>query len=113
MRTAGHDLKDQQAFHDYLDVQWAEPDEEFVRFLTEKVYVGRITDEVHQQFEDIVRVALRAFVREKIQERLSTALADDAGDADAPEPETADAPATLPSLHLENDDLPTAAWDRA
>jgi hypothetical protein len=109
MRAAAHDLKYRHALHDYLNAQWTEPDEDFVRFLTEKVYVGRVTDHVQEEFEDIVRGALQQFVHEKIQDRLTAALSQD---ADEPALETNDTAMTLPSLRAEDDDLPTAAWNR-
>lgn len=74
MLSAAHDLKYRKALLDFLQRQWSEPDEAFVRFMTAQVYDGRITKNVRGQFRDIVRDALRQFVTDKVRGRLNTAL---------------------------------------
>lgn len=77
MLSAAHDLKYRKALLEYLQEQWDGPDEEFVRHMTKQVYDGRITQNVRDQFRDIVHDALRQFVSDKIRGRLSTALAEE------------------------------------
>lgn len=77
MLSAAHDLKYRKSILDYLQQQWEGPDDEFVRYMTKQVYDGRVTQNVRDQFGDIVRDALRQFVTDKVRERLSTALADE------------------------------------
>lgn len=108
MRSVAHDLKYRRALRDYLQEQWTEPGDEFVRFMTDQVYVGRITDTVHEQFEGIVRSALRQFVSEKIRDRLATALEDEGAEAQT----SSTANETVPTLRPDTDDVPTAAWER-
>lgn len=84
MLSAAHDLKYRKALLEYLRDQWDEPQEEFVRFMTGRVYDGRITQNVRDQFRGIVHDALRQFVSDKIRGRLSTALAEEEADIPAP-----------------------------
>ncbi|PEN12764.1 restriction endonuclease [Longibacter salinarum] len=77
MLSAAHDLKYRKALLEYLQTQWDEPEQEFVRFMTGQVYDGRITKNVRYQFSEIVHDALRQFVSDKIRGRLNTALAEE------------------------------------
>ena len=74
MLSAAHDLKYRKALRKYLEDQWIEPSEEFVRFLTKQVYDGRITKNVRDQFTGIVRQALHQLVSDKVSGRLKSAL---------------------------------------
>jgi hypothetical protein len=77
MLSAAHDLKYRKALLDYLQQQWDEPSDAFVRYMTKQVYDGRFTKKVRAQFRDIVHDGLRQFVSDKVRSRLSTALADE------------------------------------
>lgn len=55
--------------------QMTDPDEEFVRYFATKVYPGRMTQPVREQFTTIVRQALKQFVNDQLSDRLKTALA--------------------------------------
>lgn len=57
------------------------PSEDFVKFFIPKVYNGKVTQKVKEQFTDIVRRALNQFINERINERIKTALATDEGAA--------------------------------
>jgi hypothetical protein len=50
------------------------PSDEFIRFFVSKVYSGRLTQAVKEQFADIVKRALGQFINERINERLKSAL---------------------------------------
>lgn len=93
MLSTAHDLKYRKALKKYLEEQWSEPEEEFVRFMTSKVYDGRITKRVRDQFQGIVRQALQQFVSEKVSGRLKSALMEEAM---ASEPAPSDGGEELP-----------------
>jgi len=50
------------------------PSSDVVRLFASRVYPGRITAQVKEQFETLVQRALRDFVRERIEDRLKSAL---------------------------------------
>jgi hypothetical protein len=74
MLSAAHDLKYTKALKKYLSQQWSHPDDEFVRFLTKRVYDGAVTQSVREQFTDIIRRALQQFVNDRVSGRLKSAL---------------------------------------
>lgn len=51
-----------------------DPEEEFVRYFTTRVYGGRFNVKVKAEFTAIVKKALGQFIRERINERLNAAL---------------------------------------
>ncbi|MDR2906604.1 MAG: type I restriction enzyme HsdR N-terminal domain-containing protein [Bacteroidales bacterium] len=59
-----------------LNQEFESPSTEFVRFFASKVYVNRrLTENVMGQFTDLVKKALNQFVSEKVDDRLTSALA--------------------------------------
>jgi hypothetical protein len=50
------------------------PSESLVKFFTSKVYAGRLSQAVKQQFTDLTKKALNQFIHERINERLKSAL---------------------------------------
>ena len=81
MIDAAHDLKYRKALLEYLQEQWQSPEDEFVHWLTDKVYDGRITQNVRDQFRGIVEGALQQLVHDKVRGRLSTALQEEQASA--------------------------------
>ncbi|MCS4113922.1 hypothetical protein GGP49_000836 [Salinibacter ruber] len=81
MIDAAHDLKYRKALREYLEEQWQNPEDEFVHWLTDKVYDGRITQNVRNQFRDIVEGALHQLVHDKVRGRLSSALQEEQASA--------------------------------
>lgn len=67
----------------------ANPSDEFVKFFASQVYSGVKTQAIIAQFSKIVKDALNQFVREKINDRLKSAL-DDVRDQEPEEPEEAE-----------------------
>ena len=65
----------------FLAQQWKQPEDEFVRFIAAKVYDGRITQAVVEQFTALTRQALNAIVSERLNERLRSAFSEDAAPA--------------------------------
>lgn len=52
-----------------------QPSEEFVRFFASKVYTGRMTQSVREQFTEITKKAIQQFISERVSDRLKSALA--------------------------------------
>ncbi len=50
------------------------PSESLVKFFTSKVYTGRLSQAVKQQFTDLTKKSLNQFIHERINERLKSAL---------------------------------------
>ena len=63
----------------------ANPSPEFVRFFASKTYSGRLTQNVLDQFTKIVKQALSQAVREKVNDRLKSALAADTEETEVEE----------------------------
>lgn len=57
-----------------LASQFRDPDEEWVRFFTSRVYEGPITQRVRDQFTPLVAKATKQFLNDQVNERLKTAL---------------------------------------
>jgi hypothetical protein len=59
-----------------LAVQFKQPEDEWVRFLTTRVYEGSFTQKVRDQFLPLVEKASRQFLAEQVNDRLKNALGD-------------------------------------
>jgi len=81
MVDSARDLKYRKALREYLEIQWEEPEDEFVHFMTGKVYDGRITQKRRNQFRGIVRQALHQLVHDKVKGHLTSALAEEEASA--------------------------------
>ncbi|EWC64074.1 Prophage Lp2 protein 6 [Actinokineospora spheciospongiae] len=57
-----------------LATQFKEPEDEWVRFLTTRVYEGAFTQRVREQFLPLVEKATRQFLNEQVNDRLKNAL---------------------------------------
>ena len=57
-----------------LEKELSNPSEPFVRFFASKIFDGRLTKPVIEQFTRIVKEARKQFINEKINERLKSAL---------------------------------------
>lgn len=71
---AAGELKYLNAIKKSLSEQFTDPDEEFVKFFTSKVYDGVQTPKVKAQFMEITTKALKQFLNDSINYRLKTAL---------------------------------------
>lgn len=60
------------------------PSEEFVRLVSAKVHEGRFTAAVVEQFTGLIRAAFREVIRESVQSRLTSALAETAEPVEPP-----------------------------
>jgi hypothetical protein len=61
-----------------LAEELAKPSDEFVRLFASRIYDGRMTQAVREQFEGIVQRSFVDFIRERISDRLKNALREDA-----------------------------------
>lgn len=75
--TTANSLKYSRAVIKVLENELQDPSDEFIRFFASKVYDGRLTQQVMDQFRDIVKSARRQFINNKINERLKSALNSD------------------------------------
>ncbi|KDN22943.1 type I restriction endonuclease [Amycolatopsis rifamycinica] len=57
-----------------LAAQFKEPEDEWVKFLTTRVYEGAFTQRVRDQFGPLVSKATRQFLNEQVNDRLKNAL---------------------------------------
>lgn len=57
-----------------LAAQFKQPEDEWVRFLTTRVYEGSFTQRVREQFLPLVAKAARQFLNEQVNDRLKNAL---------------------------------------
>ncbi|WP_439604711.1 hypothetical protein [Shinella sp.] len=84
LRSA-HRLKYTSAIKREISRLLDDPSEEFVRLVICDVHEGRFTQAVREEFTPMVKAAFRDIVRETVQSRLSSALADTT-EADLAEP---------------------------
>ncbi|WP_312144169.1 type I restriction endonuclease [Brevundimonas sp.] len=67
-------LKLQSLLRKELEKEMAEPSEEFVRMMAARVHEGRVTAQVRENFGKMVVSTFSSIIRDKVNERLSTAL---------------------------------------
>ena len=80
LATAG-ELKYSREMKRILKEQLSSPDDGFIDLLTRRVYSGRLTRNVREQFSSTVRQAFREFVQDQVTDRLTSALERDSYDA--------------------------------
>lgn len=57
-----------------INDELSSPSNEFVKLFANKVYTGRLTEKVMEEFKDIVQKGFNQFISEKINDRLNAAL---------------------------------------
>lgn len=72
--SAAGELKYIGAIKRALAAQFREPEDDWIKFLTSKVYEGSITQKVRDQFSGLVTKATKQFLNEQVNDRLKTAL---------------------------------------
>jgi hypothetical protein len=73
--ASANDLKYTGEIKRVLAQEMERPSEDLVRFFASRVYEGRMTKPVREQFTEITRKALQEFVSERVRSRLESALA--------------------------------------
>lgn len=58
-----------------LTAEFNQPSEDFVRFLASRVYDGKITANVREQFQSLVQKAIAQFLSDQVNDRLKLAMA--------------------------------------
>lgn len=67
-------LKMQSLVAKELEKEFAEPSEEFIRLIVSRVHEGRVTATVKESFKAIIAASINAMIRDKVNERLTSAL---------------------------------------
>jgi hypothetical protein len=73
VREAGF-LKMQSLLRKELEKEFAEPSEEFVRMMASRVYEGRLTGQIREQFSKLLPNTISTLIRDLVNDRLSSAL---------------------------------------
>ena len=68
------ELKYSKEIKDILSAELKNPTEEFVKYFASRVYSGRITNKVLEQFVDLVNKSVKALISEMVSNRLQSAL---------------------------------------
>ncbi|MFS2171420.1 type I restriction endonuclease [Priestia megaterium] len=72
--TTASELKYTSEIKQFLNQQWEEPNDEFIKFILSDVYQGVKTKKVIDNFREIVQKSLAQFVNEKVSDKLQKAL---------------------------------------
>lgn len=72
--TTANELKYTAAIQRIISQEFEQPSDDFVRFFAGRIYSGRITQAIRDQFEKVVGKALKRFLSDSINERLKSAL---------------------------------------
>lgn len=67
-------LKLQSLVYKELQKEFQQPSDEFVRMLAGRIYDGRVTSSVKTTFEALIVASVAALVRDRVNERLTSAL---------------------------------------
>lgn len=92
--SAAEELKYIGGIRRIMATEVKEPSEEWVRFFVNRIYEGRTTQRIIDQFRPLVAKALNQYVGDQVNSRLKTALGDDAPD---PNRSTETAPVEAPA----------------
>jgi hypothetical protein len=68
------DLKYSKEIKELLSQELKTPSEEFVKYFASRVYPGRVTAKVQDQFSDLVQKSSKTLISEMISDRLQSAL---------------------------------------
>jgi hypothetical protein len=91
--SAAEELKYIGGIRRIIAAEVKEPSEEWVRLFVNRIYEGRTTQKILDQFRPLVAKALNQYVGDQVNSRLKTALGDDAPD---PNRSTELAPVSVP-----------------
>ena len=72
--TTASDLKYTNSIKRYFSEQINNPSPKFIKFFGSQVYSRKMTKSVMDQFSSIVKIALNQFIRERVNDRLKSAL---------------------------------------
>ncbi|MEM6598199.1 MAG: type I restriction endonuclease [Cyanobacteria bacterium P01_C01_bin.69] len=81
-------LKYRRGLLQEITSEFEHPSKDLVQMFAKRVYDGRITQSVLEQFTQLTHTALRDFIRDRVNERLKSAIDTDTSEADSqPDPE--------------------------
>lgn len=95
--STASDLKYRRGIKKILAEEWTNPSEDLVRLLAGRVYSGRMTQGVREQFTALVKDAFHEFLSERVTQRLKSALERDGGEDEREAEEEAEDAADLDS----------------
>ena len=72
--STASNLKYHKALVAEIKSEFDSPSEDIVKLLTGRVYNGRFTQQIRDQFTELTQRAMKDYVRERVNERLKTAL---------------------------------------
>ncbi len=78
LASAAAELKYMKEIKQILADELANPSEEFVKFFAKQVYMGQLKKNVREKFSLLTKKALNQFINDTINERLKSAMAEDA-----------------------------------
>ncbi len=84
--NSASDLKYTDAIKKIINAEFEQPSDDFITFLARRVYSGRMTQNVKDQFTDLIRKALRSFLNDQINLRLKQAIDGDVELSSKPTP---------------------------
>jgi len=73
LAEASH-LKMQSLVAKELEKEFAEPSEDFVRLIAKRIHQGHLTQPIKDNFRTLIATSINALVRDKVNERLTSAL---------------------------------------
>lgn len=82
---SAHQLKYTSAIKKEIQAQFESPSPDLVKLITANLQTGKFTADVREQFTPLVKNAYREIIRDSVQSRLSSALADTAEVETAPD----------------------------
>lgn len=88
--NSASELKYTRAIRQLVAQEMTEPSEDYVRYFASKVYPGRLTQQVREQFTEITKRAITQYINERINRRLESALAEEQSSLEEPSEEIAD-----------------------
>ena len=75
--NSASELKYTRAIKQLVTQEMNEPSDDFVRYFASKVYNGRLTQQVRDQFSLLTKKAITQYINERINRRLESALAEE------------------------------------
>lgn len=67
-------LKYSQQIKQMMAAELAKPSEDLVRLFASRIYGGRLTSAVREEFQELLKSSLNEFIRERVSDRLKSAL---------------------------------------
>lgn len=99
--TTASELKYLNKIKIFLNEQWENPSEDYVRFLISQIYDGVKTKNKIEEFEPIIKKGFKQFINELVNDKLNAALKTTNSDIESSIPEVAVTPETVTTEKVE------------